>query len=333
MALIIAKSIRGALETTVGTPVTPTRIIYGTTAEHVSSIDAIIPDELRGSWEPNYRASAGPESNVLTRSGSLTYDDLIWELSTHVKGVVAGTLSDTTAYTWTYLPNAALVDDTKSATVEFAYGDSIATTPGVRLPGLRGDELSVTWDKPSGDVTFDSSMASAYAGVDITAFSGALSDRTGLIPISALNTTVYVDTTTIGTTVDPNFQKLSWSLTNGYSSLFTLDATNAAKLNARTAPRRWDLTATRYYANNTERALYTTKGVRKIRIKTVSTTLAGAATVFFTATLDCYGVWEELKNAESDGFGMHALKLHQIYDSASGSSFNWTVITKTAALT
>ncbi len=328
MALIIAKSIRGALETTVGTPITPTRIIYGTTADHVPSIPALIPDELRGSWEPNYRASAGPESNVLNRSGSATYDDLIWEFETHVKGGITPVVTETTANTRTYLPNAALTDDTKSATVQFAYGDSIATTPGVSLPGLRGNELTITWDKPSGDVTFDSSMVSAYPATDITAFTGALSDRTGLIPISALNTVVTVDTTTIGTTTDLNFQNISWKLTNGYESLFTLDNTNAARLNARTAPRRWELTATRYYANNTERALYATKAIRKVRVKTTSTTLAGATTIPYSFQMDFYGVWEELTNAESNGFGMHTLKLHQIYDSASGSSFNAVLVNK-----
>src|SRR5258707_1225656 len=71
----------------------------------------------------------------------------------------------------------------------------------------------------------------------------------GTVPLASCNATqVYVDPTTIGSTADNYWIDASWTLSNGYKNLYTLNNTTAAQDTFRPQARSWKLEGTRYYA-------------------------------------------------------------------------------------
>ena len=165
----------------------------------------------------------------------------------------------------------------------------------------------------------------------ISAFTGSLSD---VVTIDALGTgtAVYIDTTTIGSTADPNILDASWTLTNGYTYLDTLNATNTATSILRPGARSWRLNVTRYYANDTELDLYLTKAVRKVRIKTEGPIIPTTA-VKNSITLDLYGVWESYEKTEVDGLGVEKMTLAPLYNSTATNDMGLVIVNALPAIT
>lgn len=330
MALKIFKAARAALEVTRGTSLTPTRLIYFSEGEHQQEVATIRPSTLGSYFGWRSGASAGTETNELAMSGVVTYDDLIWWANTHIKAVASGTGAGADK-TWAFVPSGT-TDDIKSATVQIGYSDNIgATRPAVELNYVLGNELTLKWDKQSDDgaVMFDSQMVVPKAATQISAFTGSLSDRV-VIPASANTTVVTIDSTTIGTTVDNYWTDVSWTVTNGYKNLFTLNNTTSAIDTFRPEARAWKLEGNRYYQADTEWDAYIAKTVRKVRIKTTGPVLGGS---FYSIQLDLYGVWTEMQFAEADGLGMQKFTLEPVYDTTATTDFSLTVVNATAALT
>src|SRR5262245_61234971 len=125
MALEVFTSARAALETTRGTDLTPTRLIYGESFVHEQTVETIRPTEKRNSYEPVFSASAGPERNTLQINGRVSYDDLIWYGNLFFKAVASGTGAGADK-TWNFSPTNTS-DDVKTATVQLGYSDTIAT--------------------------------------------------------------------------------------------------------------------------------------------------------------------------------------------------------------
>lgn len=332
MSLRIFKTARAGLEATRGTNVAPTRILYFDEGQHQQEVKTIRPQQLRNSYFGWYSAAPGTETNSLGMSGMVSYDDLIWLGNTHIKAVAAGTGAGSDK-TWTFVPTAA-TDDIKSATVQFGYSDGIsATQPGVELGYVLGDELTLKWDKTGdGMVTFDSKMVTPEAAVQISAFTGALSDRT--VQLASCNTTVVtIDSATIGTTTDNFWIDAAWTLNNGFKHLYTLNNTTAAQATFRPNARGWKFEGTRYYggaAADTEWDAYIAKTIRKIRIKTTGPVL-GASN--YSAQLDLYGVYTDMKWAEVDGLGVQKFTLEPVFDPTASTDFSLTVVNATAAIT
>lgn len=336
MAVHILRSARAALEVTRGTDLTPTRLLYFDQADHQQDIKTIRPQQLRNSYFGWYSATVGTELNTVKQSGILSYDDMIWYANCHIKAVAAGVGAGADKL-WTFVPSAA-TDDLKSATIQLGYTDGLgATAPAVKVNGLLGDVLVLKWDKAGdGIVTFDSTMIGTSAAAQITAFTGALTDRVVTLA-SAINTQVYIDTTTIGTTTDFAVMDATWTLNNGYKPLFTLNnATNPTAL-LRPSARAWKLDVTRYYgiyggaaSADAEWDAYIAKTVRKVRIKTVGATL-GATN--YIIQLDLYGVYTAMSNAETNDFGVQKFTLEPIYDVATTTDFQLLVTNATASIT
>lgn len=330
MALKIFKAARAALETTRGTPVTPTRLLYFQEGEFQQDVATIRPSTLGSYFGWRSGASAGTEQNTLTMSGVVTYNDLVWLGNTHIKAVASGAGAGADK-TYAFVPSGT-TDDIKSASIQIGYSDNIsATQPAVSLAYCLGDELTLKWDKSSDDgaVMFDSKMVVPKAATQISAFTGSLSDRT-VIPASANTTVVTVDATTIATTVDNYWTDVSWTLTNGYKNLYTLNNTTAAIETFRPEARAWKLEGTRYYNLDTEWDAYIAKTVRKMRIKTTGAVLGGS---FYSITLDLYGVYTGMQFAESDGLGVQKFTLEPVYDTTATTDFSLTVVTSEATIT
>lgn len=328
MALKVFTSARAALESTRGTDLTPTRLIYAENFVHGQEVATIRPTELRNSYNPVYSASAGPERNTLQMTGRMSYDDMIWFGNLFFKAVSSGTGGGADK-TWTFLPTATS-DDVKTATVQLGYTDTLATAPGVKLNYVFGQTLNLHWEKnDDGALTFDANFLSAKAATQITAFTGSLSDRTVTLA-SCNNTSVYIDTATIGTTADSTVIAVDWTLNLAPVPLYTLDGTTAAKDVLRPNHRTWTAQITRQYTNDTYWDDFIDKTTQKVRIRTLGPVLGSSN---YKIDLDLYGTFTGREWAEVDGIVTEVLTLEQIYDATATADHQLVVVNASASIT
>lgn len=329
MAVKTLLSARAALEAARGTGLTPTRLLYFEEGSHEQKVATIRPKELRASFVESFRSYAGIERNGFTFSGDCTFDDLIWWANVHLKAVASGTGAGADK-TWAFLPTHTS-DDIKSATLQFGYTDNIgATRPAWEVQGVLGEDLTLTWKKGE-TLKFASKLMSAEAATQLSAFTGALSDRA---TVSALGTgtQTFIDTATIGSTADADVMDVEFNLVNGWKYLDTLNGTAVATELLRTDPKAWKLTLTRYYRNDTELDAMIAKTVRKIRVQTTGPSLGGSA---YRIRLDCYGVYDgdAYEKSEVDGIGVEKFVLVPQYDTTATTDVSLEVVTATAAIT
>ncbi|MCA1570399.1 MAG: hypothetical protein LC798_08805, partial [Chloroflexi bacterium] len=220
----VFSSVRAALETVRGTGVNPVRILEASEFTPTQDVMTIRPLERRGSLFGHYRAAAGRETNSLSINGNLSYNQLAWLGQLFVKGGVTGVGAGADK-TYTYLP-ASTADDLKSVTIEYGFDTTLsASVPGRRMVYGLGRELSITWDKSSQDgVTFSCEIASPKPSTEIAAFGGTPT-AIASTAMSPNNTSIAIDATTIGTTLDVYAPTLTWTLTNGFQDLDTLNNT------------------------------------------------------------------------------------------------------------
>lgn len=329
MALQVFQSARAALEATRGTDLTPTRIIYGESFAHEQTIATIRPREQRNSYEGYFSAAAGPETNTLNISGRMSYDDMIWYGNLFWKAVSSGTGAGADK-TWTFVPTNTS-DDVKTATVQLAYSDTIGTAPGVKLNYVFGQTFNIHYEKnDDGAATFSADFLSAKASTQITAFTGALSDRS-TIPASCNNTVVYSDPGgTIGTTADSTIISVDFTLNLNPVPLYTLDGTVAAAAVYRPQHRTWVATIVRQFTNDTHWDDFVDKTVQKIRVRTTGPSLGGSN---YKIDQDMYGVYTARRWAEVDGIITEELTLEPVFDTGTSSSTSLIVVNATASIT
>lgn len=335
MAIRLLASARAGLESTRGTAVTPTRIVYFSEASHNQEVGTIAPRESWASYTPNRRAYQGLERNTFNFSGDFTYTDAIWWANLALDAEASGSVTDTSAYTWTFLP-VHTTDSLKSATLQYAYADLLSVV-GWEVDGCLVNSLSVTWSKAVGGentgVTFDAEIMTASGATQITAFTGSLSDR-AITSALGNHTLTYINGTgsAFGTTADTRFNQVTWTVNNNYVYRDGFDGTNTAIEIVRTGPRQSRVTAQRYFSDKTELDAYIAKTDRRFRVKTVGATV-GATTAKNTIQLDAGGVWEVHNAADVDGLVYANLELLPIYDSGIASDVLLTVISTVASIT
>lgn len=329
MALRVFQSWRAGLESTRGTNVTPTRICYAEEAVHEQDVATIRPVELRNSYTPVYSASAGPERNALEFSGRMSYDDLIWWANLFIDAEASGTGAGADK-TWTFLP-VHTSDAVKTATIQLGYGDTIGTAPGIELGFCMGETFNLHFEKnDDGAVTYSARLMSPEAATQITAFTGALSDRTVTLA-SCNNTQLFSDPGgTIGTTADTTFVSLDWTLNLGPVPLYTLNNSTAATNAYRPNHRTWTATLVRQFTNDTYWDDYVDKTVQKIRCRTLGPTL-GASN--YKIDLDLYGVVTNRRNSDVDGIITEELTLEPVYDTTAATDHQLVVVNATASIT
>ena len=329
MAVGTLLSARAALEATRGTGVTPTRLLYFTEGSHEQKVATIRPIERRASFVEAFRSYAGIERDILRFSGDFTYTDAIWWLNVFLKAVAAGTGAGADK-TWTFLPTHTS-DDIKSATVQFGYTDNIgATRPAWELQGCLGEELTLRWVKGE-TVTFDGVLYSAEGATQISAFTGALSDRT-TVSATGVTTQSFIDPTTIGTTADTDVLDATFTLGNQWKYLDTLNNTAFAAELLRTMPKTWRYEFTRYYRNDTELDAMIAKTVRKVRVRSLGPVLVGSN---YKIDLDLYGVYDggAYEKSEVDGIGVEKFVLVPQYDTTALTDLQAVVVNDIAAIT
>lgn len=326
--LEVFTSARAALEVTRGTDLTPTRIIYGESFDLEHTVATIRPEELRASYEGFFQAAAGPERSMVTVAGRMSYDDLIWWGNIFWKAVASGTGAGADK-TWVFVPTNTS-DDVKTCTLQLGDSQAIATSPGVKLNYGMGQTFNLHYEKnDDGAATFSGSILFAKALTQITAFTGALSDRV-TVPVSCNNTVVKIDTATIGTTADSAVTTVDFTLDNNPVPFYALDGTLAAQAVYRPQHRGWKAEITRQYNAATEFTAYVAKTVRKVRVLTTGAALGGSA---YSVTQDMYGVWTDRKYSEVDGIITEVLTLEPVFDTGTSSSTSLTVVNATGAIT
>ena len=326
--MTVFTSARAALEVTRGTDLTPTRIIYGESFSLDHTVATIRPAELRASYEQYFQAAAGPERSMVTIGGRVSYDDLIWWANLFYKAVASGTGAGADK-TWTFVPTNTS-DDVKTCTLQLGDSAAIGTSPGVKLNYGMGQTFNIHYEKnDDGAATFNGTILFAKALTQITAFTGALSDRT-TVPVSCNNTVVKIDTTTIGTTTDSLVTSVDFTMDLSPAPFYALDGTLAAQAVYRPNGRKWTATITRQYNAATEFSAYVAKTIRKVRVVTTGAALGGSA---YTVTQDMYGVWTGRSYSEVDGIVTEELTLEPVFDTTSSSSTSLTVVNATAAIT
>lgn len=327
----IFTSVRAALETTRGTGVNPTRILEATAFDHTPSVKTIRPAERRGSYFAFYRAAAGREQHSFTMGGNLSYNQLAWLGNMFFKTNTTGTGAGADK-TYAFVPSSA-TDDLKTATIEWGYDTALsATQPGFRLVYVVGDSLELTFDKAADEgVTFTGNFHSPKAISQLSAFGGSPTAlaTTAMTPIQ---TAVFIDPTTIGTTADNYVGKAVFTLNHSWVDLDTLNGTTAAQDTFRVNPRAWTLVLTRYGINDNELDRYYDKAPRKIRIRNTGPVLGGST---YLATLDLYGVLDTdgHKHGETDGLIWETLTYVPIYDSTATTDHSLTVVTAETTIT
>jgi hypothetical protein len=320
-------SARTALESARGTPVTPTRLLYFESGAHEQEIGTIRPVERRNSFFESFRSYPGLERNRFTFRFFATYDQLAFWLALAVKGGVTGTGAGADK-TWAYVPSAS-TDDLKSCTLQFGYADGIgASKPAWEVAGCMVTSLSLRWEK-GGPVMGNVELISHKGATQISAFTGALSDRSEVDLLGTLTST-FVDASTMGSTADANITSAEFTVDNKLALLDTLNGTNTAASVQRPEPRTWALNLTRVYANDTERDAYVAKTLRKVRIRTLGPTL-GATN--YKLDTDCYGIIDKITSAEVDGIGAEAITILPQYDSTATTDYGFSLVNSLAAIT
>lgn len=336
MTIELLASARAGLESTRGTPVTPTRILYFTPGQgqHNQDVGTITPRESWASYTPLRRAYAGLERNTLRFSFDATYTLMHWWLNLTTDAEASGSVQDTSAYDWTFLP-VHTSDALKSATFEFAYLDLLATF-GARIPGCIVNIMRITWLKAVGGdetgVRVEVELMSPALCTDITAFTGALSD---VSQRSALgnSTRSYVNGTgsAFGTTADTRVNMATWEVNNNYVYRDGFDGTSAAIEIVRTGPRQSRFTMQRYFSDKTELDAYRAKTIRRVRMLSEGA-VVGATTAKEKIQLDIAGVPLVHDVATVDGLIYANIELEGIDDSSISSDHKF-VVTNTSSTT
>jgi hypothetical protein len=320
--LVALSKFQAGLEATRGTAVPATRI-QPLNGWFVENVDRAKIHEQRNSFIDIFRSiqvKRWVELRGLTTSP--TYEDLPWFLQSFLKGGVAGVLSATTVYTYTFTPTAA-ADDLKTVTWEVGNDTQAFQVPfglGQRL------EMSFGGEKPA-------AMTCDYLGqkANKQAFTGALSDRV-TEDINGENATCSIDSTTIGTTQVPQVLTAKFSIENNWEQLFRLDG-NLFPGDAYRKPRSAQLEITLQFASTTEYdAFVTAPAERKVRLLVPGSVIAGSTgNVQKLLQIDWYGFWDTAPISDQNGLHIVTLTGTSHYDT--GATADWSVAVKNGLVT
>ena len=309
----------GALESTAGSAVSATRVLYINEATPSQEITSIATTTLRGTFFETHEINPGVERNGLNVSGPVLYNQMPFWLEGSVKGGV--TPSGTVApYVWTYSPNSGTANAPKTFTAEWGWQDGGTVIPTYLLAGCSTDELSVSYVKDEA-VTFSATTIAAGTVALGTAFSASPADTTQ-VSVLGVDAAVYIDATTIGSTADTSVQEATFTLTRGLVRREVLDGTSAAVDTVAPVARQARLEIVRYFTNRNELDKFLLKSERKIRIDVTGPTL-GAGTYGFQ--LDFYGVADTHEIAEVDGVIVANITFRGIVDSSASTDFSIVV--------
>lgn len=292
--VMMLQGAQAGVESTRGTGVTPTRILYPTTGGVSVTYNQDIQDysESTRSYHGKKQFALGLYSVDLSVEERVSYEDIVWWLNYALKGgVTTGTTSLTTGKQYTFQPTSSS-DDLKFMSI--VAGDS---GNYYKFAGCAVNELQLKFD-PAADATW--MMSASMMGNSLTASASwtSLSERARTM-VLARGTKLYVDDATIGTT------QLSGTVRSGQITIANNWERKAFLENASTyAPDmgRGEQVVTGEFtfefADDTQFAKMRSGGVRKIRILQEGDVI-GAGTAKYQLQIDLPNAYY---NAPSIGF-------------------------------
>lgn len=308
---------QAGLEATRGTGVAATRIAYfdrGAWFEEL--IGREFPDEDRNSFINNYRAVTVSRMGRFSGAANATYPDLPWFLQSFAKGGVTAVVSNTTVQTYTFAPTAT-TDDLKTVTWEVGND-----TQAYQLPYSLAEKLELTW-QGGGPVKLNVDYLSQRAIPQ--AFTGALSDRTGLEDLVGTTAKVFIDAAggTIGTTQALNVLSGKVTLQNRWQQITHLVG-NLYPDDAQRDSRWIDFEIDVHFNSATEYAFLLSGAERLLRINFTGTTIAGSSpSTPKSVNVDLYGVYLTAPFAVSNAIRTVKLTGSTFFDT--GAAADWKI--------
>jgi hypothetical protein len=322
---IILQKIQAGLESTRGTNVAATRVVYAQgAASYERSLQTFV--DTTGTYEARRRTTYGRQSVGMTFTDLATFEDLPWWFQLAIKGGVAGVGDGGSpiAYAYTFVPSLA-TDDLKSATVEFNHTGNVYESGQVMVNTwtLRGDSDS---DDEPGWMFEAECMARDWA---TSTFTGALTDRTTEV-IKARGTKLYIDDAggTIGTT-QVTGRLISWSITgnnNVQMKAWAEDETSMAANKVSRGERTLDAQITLEFDSDAEFDDYRTAGApvqKLVRLESEGSEIhAGGTPQDKRLRFDILGYWSAAAFGERTGSRIITLSLAAYYDATAAKSFS-----------
>ncbi|TAL46544.1 MAG: hypothetical protein EPN91_00040 [Salinibacterium sp.] len=308
-------------ESTPGTSVPATRIDYWDPGSYFKdNIENHKPAEARNSYAKNYRSFLVKRNPALTGvKWSPCFETLVRYLQFGAKGAVTGGAGDAGTppmYTYTFKRTVAS-NDLKHATLEVGNN--------VQEWDLEGSVLN-RWDlKFTAGGAMEGTMDWLALKATEASFTGSLSDTTPE-DINGAMATVYIDDTTIGTTLAAYPLDLSFSHDNGWAQLHALVGQITAKENYRPQPSKADLELKVAFDGVGEYDKFVSHTLRKIRLSCDGAIIHDA--VKSNLALDWYGKWDAYDMGSDGGLHVATIKGESFYNSTLGS--DWQIVVKTS---
>lgn len=339
---------RAALGATEGASTTPTRLLYVPgDALDLSGIQQPATIEDRPGWNKRDQLRAVyngiEEDAVVIAPFPMSFEDVGFYLAT-VPGVASGsgagagtpTTTDTSAYTRVFLPSqtATAVGATGGYDMHLQAAPSdLVSTVGWSIPGLRNTDLTLAFKKRSSGTDTGALIGGTWqtpkAPTQVTAFTGSLSDRTQTLPTGNVAKT-FVDTSTLGSTADPNVTEATLHVANPPAFHDGLDATGLHTSMHFPNPMASEMTLVRKFSDVTELNAWLARTVRKVRIL-IEGAVIGATTAKNTIQVDFVGQPSAHQHTWVDGILYASITLSGIYDPTLLASWMVTTISTAPA--
>lgn len=286
-----------------------------------------------GSFATAHRSQVVSETVQVDWSFPVSYDRLVTYFGAAVAPLTTGTgnpnalwsypaPSDTADNLHFYTLEVGGVDTTNPWPLEFRVTDAHITDFEIDIKHSDVWQGKVTWLGIETDVAAKTSALSLP--------SNALGGVTPLQEVRTADTKVYIDSTTIGTTqITGTILSAKVKVTNGYTSRFTLDATQQANRIARSKERMVSADIVYEYNASTEYTAWASNTPRKIRIKSAPAAIGG---VSYVAQIDLYGIWNAHTLAADGDVIVEQLTLSGQYDAGATTDINVSVTNSISAL-
>lgn len=243
-----------------------------------------------------------------------TFEDLPWFLQGFAKGSVVGAVTDTAAYTYTFVPTATADD---LATVSW---EAVSDTQDFAFPGCLADKFNLSF-KAGGpcEMNLDYLAQRAIA----QARTGSLSDRV-TEDILGAGAKGFIDTTTIGSTLTGDVVAFDFTLQNNWVQLHTFNGQLYPTKFYRKV-RHASCSISVQFDTLTEYSAFMAGTERKVRLFMEGTNIAGTAgPTKKSVAIDVYGPWATYPISDDNGVFIAKATLDSRFNA--GAAADWKIV-------
>jgi len=318
---------QAGLESTRGTQVAATRKVYGTGMWDETVPPIWTEDEDRQSFDAHFRSQPGLIQSGMQLDAAATYEDVPWWCQLALKGGVTGVLSNTSVYTYTFVPTQA-TDDLKTATIETgddtqAWKAGFVMVDELELSAALGEAIKLRVKLIADDfatATFTGALSDRVLEDAVTHLSKVAIGNAGAVPSS------YLTGRLIGWT---------FKVQNMLKPKFFADGGGAKYTGMGRARRKFtlDLAFEGNAATITERANYDSKTPRVVRVTAIGSNIAASSpTTPKSIDIVLAGIWTKYQVGKRDTNVIFNATLEGQYDSALAYALSLAVANALSAL-